>query len=333
MKKRIAINGFGRIGRMVARALIENPRPDLELVAINDLGSPASLAHLLKYDSVHGRFPRDISASDATINFGLGDVDIVQCKDPENLPWGKYNVDVVFECTGRFTKGESARLHIQAGAKKVLVAAPCQKADHTVVYGVNHKTLKPEHCIISNASCTTNALAPIAYILNKEFGVKHGFMTTIHAYTNDQCLVDSLHSDLRRARAASMSMIPSTTGAAKAVGLVVPELDGKLSGTSIRVPTANVSAVDLKVVLNKSVTIEAVNDALCEASNSSSLQGILNVTTDPVVSIDLNHSTASSTVDLLETHIVDNHFVRILAWYDNEWGFTNRLCDVAQYCL
>lgn len=332
-KQRIAINGFGRIGRMVARSLIETPRPDIELVAINDLSDTDALAHMLRYDSVHGRFPGVVTSSSNSIDFGLGAVRTLQCKDPQNLPWLDEKIDIVLECTGRIKEGKEAQVHLDAGSKKVLIAAPCKDVDHTVVFGVNHTTLKPEHKIVSNASCTTNALAPVADVLHRQFGIVHGFMTTIHAYTNDQRLVDSLHSDLRRARAAGMSMIPSTTGAAQAVGLVLPALKGRLSGTAIRVPTSNVSVIDVKIVLEKDVTKDDVNQAFVEASQSEALSGILGVTHEPLVSIDFNHTKVSSTVDSSETHVVDGRLVRVLAWYDNEWGFTHRLCDVVQYWI
>lgn len=332
-KQRIAINGFGRIGRMVARSLIETPRPDVELVAVNDLGDTDALAHMLRYDSVHGRFPGVITSKASSIDFGLGPVRVLQCKNPQDLPWRDEKIDIVLECTGRMKDGKEARVHFDAGASKVLVAAPCKDVDHTVVYGVNHTTLKPEHKIVSNASCTTNALAPVADVLHRQFGIVHGFMTTIHAYTNDQRLVDSLHSDLRRARAAGMSMIPSTTGAAQAVGLVLPALKGRLSGTAMRVPTANVSVVDVKIVLEKDVTIDDVNHAFAEEAQSGPLNGVLGVTYEPLVSIDFNHTKVSSTVDCSETHVVDGRLVRVLAWYDNEWGFTHRLCDVVQYWI
>lgn len=333
MKKRIAINGFGRIGRMVARSLIETPRSSIELVAINDVSDTASLAHLLRYDSVHGRFPGSVTATENSLDFGLGPIPTLQCKQTSDLPWKHYNIDIVVECTGRLKSGSEAKAHLDAGAQRVLVAAPCKDVDHTVVYGVNHTTLQPEHKVISNASCTTNALAPVADVLQRHFGIVHGFMTTIHAYTNDQRLVDSLHSDMRRARAACLSMIPSTTGAAQAVGLVLPELKGKLSGTAIRVPTANVSVVDAKFVLSQDVSVENLNQAFVQASQNGPLKGVLAVTDEPLVSIDFNHTTASSTVDLTETHVVDKRLVRVLAWYDNEWGFTHRLCDVIQNCL
>lgn len=330
-KKRIAINGFGRIGRMVARSLIETPRPDIEIVAINDLSDTASMAHMLQYDSIHGRFPGKVHHDQNSLDFGLGPVKVLQCQNPNELPWKAEKIDIVIESTGRFKDGKEAGAHIQAGAHKVLVAAPCKNVDHTVVFGVNHTTLESDHKIISNASCTTNALAPIAAVLHHNFGIVHGFMTTIHAYTNDQRLVDSLHSDPRRARAAGLSMIPSSTGAAQAVGLVLPELQGRLSGTAIRVPTANVSVVDVKLVLDKDVSVDDINKALIEASQKGPLKGVLNTTYEPLVSIDFNHTMASSTVDCNETHVVDKRLVRVLAWYDNEWGFTHRLCDVIQY--
>lgn len=332
-KQRVAINGFGRIGRMFASSLIETPRPDIELVAINDLSAPEDLAHMLRYDSVHGRFPGAITCDDVSIDFGLGGVKVLQCKNPHELPWSAENIDIVIEATGRMKGGKEAQVHLEAGAGKVLVAAPCKDVDHTVVYGVNHTTLMSEHKIVSNASCTTNALAPVADVLHRNFGIVHGFMTTIHAYTNDQRLVDSLHNDRRRARAACMSMIPSTTGAAQAVGLVLPDLKGRLSGTAMRVPTANVSVVDVKIVLEHDVTVEEVNQAFVQASRSGPLKGILDVTFEPLVSIDFNHTKASSTVDATETHVVDKRLVRVLAWYDNEWGFTHRLCDVVQYWI
>ena len=328
MAVRVAINGFGRIGRMVFRAAMESSRTDLEFVAINDLGSPEINAHLLKYASVHGRLDQEVSVDGDTIRVGDRAVKVCAERDPKNLPWGEMGIDVVMECTGIFTKREQAAMHLEAGAKKVLISAPATGADLTVVYGVNHEKIDGSHTVISNASCTTNCLAPVAHVLNQAIGIKHGYMTTIHAYTGDQSLHDTLHSDIRRARAASVSLIPTSTGAAKAVGEVLPELNGKLDGTSIRVPSANVSVVDLKFVPNRATTVEEVNDAIRSAA-SNQLAGVLGVNDEPLVSCDFNHNSMSSVFDATQTQVIDGTLVRILSWYDNEWGFSNRMLDTA----
>lgn len=328
MTVRVAINGFGRIGRNILRAIYESGRTDVEVVGINDLGSVEANAHLLKYDSVHGRYPGTVTVSGDSIDLGRGPIKVSAERDPANLPWGDLNVDIAFECTGIFTKRDAAAKHLQAGAKKVLISAPGTDVDLTVVYGVNHDKLTKEHKVVSNASCTTNCLAPVAQVLNDSVGLVHGFMTTIHAYTGDQPVLDTLHSDLRRARAAAMSMIPTSTGAAKAVGLVLPELVGKLDGTSVRVPTPNVSMIDLTFVAGRSTSKEEINAAISEAANGR-LKGVLDANSDPVVSIDFNHNPASSTFDLTQTQVIDGTFVRVLSWYDNEWGFSNRMSDTA----
>ncbi len=329
MAVRVAINGFGRIGRLVLRAALESKRKDITFVAINDLGSAADNAHLLKYDSVHGRFPGKIEATKSAIRVDGSTVQVLAERDPAKLPWGRLGIDVVLECTGLFTKKEAAAKHLAAGAKKVLVSAPCTDADLTVVYGVNHDKLRKSHTVVSNASCTTNCLVPVAYVLDQTVGIKHGFMTTVHSFTGDQRTVDTLHKDLRRARAASLSMIPTSTGAARAVGLVMPKLKGKLDGTSIRVPTPNVSLIDLTIVAKKKTTVEAVNQAMIRAAKGNRLKGILDVNNEPLVSADFNHNPASSTFDLTETQVLDGTFVRVLSWYDNEWGFSNRMSDTA----
>ena len=328
MTARIAINGFGRIGRLALRALYESNRKDLEIVAINDLGPIETNAHLLKYDTIHGRFPGKIRTTKTGMNLGKGSIRVTAERDPSLLPWGDMGVDIVMECTGFFTQREGAEKHLEAGAKRVLVSAPATGADLTVVYGVNHSKLRKSHRIISNASCTTNCLAPIAMVINKAIGIQQGFMTTIHAYTGDQRVQDTLHSDLRRGRAAGASIIPSSTGAAKAVGLVLPELAGRLDGTAMRVPTLNVSVVDLKFNEKKKTSTEEINNAIIKASKGP-LKGILDATTDPLVSSDLNHSLASSTVDLTETQVVDGKLGRVMSWYDNEWAFSNRMLDTA----
>lgn len=328
MAVRVAINGFGRIGRNILRAMAESRRDDLTIVAINDLGSVETNAHLFKYDSVHGRYPGEVKVEGDMMDVGTGPFKVFAEKDPAKLPWKDLDVDVVLECTGIFTDKEKASTHLQAGAKKVLVSAPAKGADITVVYGVNHDKIESGHDIISNASCTTNCLAPVAKILNDLCGIESGFMTTIHAYTNDQRILDLPHKDLRRARAAGLSMIPTTTGAARAVGLVLPELNGKLDGTAIRVPVPNVSVVDLKVIPQRETTVEEVNKAM-ERAAEQELKGVLAVTSEPLVSIDLNHDPHSSTVDLNQTQIVDGRLVRVMSWYDNEWGFSVRMCDTA----
>ena len=329
MAVRVAINGFGRIGRLVLRALAESKRTDLQVVGINDLGPVDANAHLFSYDSVHGRFPGEVKVSGDTMDFGAGPIKVTAERDPAKLPWKDLKVDIALECTGIFTKKETAGKHIEAGAKRVLVSAPADGVDLTVVYGVNHDQLKAEHTVVSNASCTTNCLAPVAYVLNKAIGIERGFMTTIHAYTGDQSTVDTLHKDLRRARAAALSMIPTSTGAAKAVGLVLPELKGKLDGTSIRVPTANVSVIDLKFVAAKKTTAEEVNAAIEAASKDNKLKGILTVNKAQLVSCDFNHNPSSSTFDATQTQVIDGTLVRVLSWYDNEWGFSNRMLDTA----
>jgi glyceraldehyde 3-phosphate dehydrogenase len=328
MAIRIAINGFGRIGRNIVRAMVENDRRDLELVAINDLGPVATNAHLFKYDSVHGRFKGDVKIEGDGMDVGHGPFKVLAERDPSKLPWGDLGVDVVMECTGIFSDKEKAAVHLTAGAKKVLVSAPSKGADLTVVYGVNHDKLEPKHQVISNASCTTNCLAPVAKVLNDLCGIQSGFMTTIHSYTNDQRILDLPHSDLHRARAAALNMIPTTTGAAKAVGLVLPELEGKLDGTSIRVPTPNVSVIDMKFIPTRQTTAEEVNAAM-ERAAQQELKGILAVTREPLVSSDFNHDPHSSTFDLGQTKVVDGRLVRVMAWYDNEWGFSCRMCDTA----
>jgi len=328
MAVRVAINGFGRIGRLAFRALAESGRKDVDVIAINDLGSAQANAHLLKYDSVHGIFPGEITATDNSITVNGKTIKIFAERDPHNLPWKDLDIDVVYECTGIFTDAEKARVHLEAGAKRVLVSAPSKGADLTVVYGVNHKKLTAEHKIVSNGSCTTNCLSPVAKVLQENFGIKHGYMTTIHSYTGDQRTVDTLHRDLYRARAAALSMIPTTTGAAKAVGLVLPELQGKLQGSAIRVPTPDVSVVDLKVVLEKNTTEEEVNAAMKKAAEGE-LKGILGYNDLPLVSSDFTHSSYSSIFHADQTKVIEGNFLRILSWYDNEWGFSNRMSDVA----
>jgi len=328
MSVRVAINGFGRIGRLVMRAVAESRRNDVTVVSINDLGSPEANAHLLKYDSVHGMFPGEIIVKGDTMDTGAGPIKVTAEKDPTKLPWKALGVDVTLECTGIFTKRDKAALHMEAGAKRVLVSAPADGADFTTVFGVNHQQMKAEHKVISNGSCTTNCLAPVAKVLNDLAGIEHGFMTTVHAYTGDQHTIDTLHKDLRRARAAALSMIPTSTGAAKAIGLVIPELAGKLDGVSIRVPTPNVSVIDLKVVAKRKVTKEEINEAMIAAAKGA-LKSVLAVTKEELVSIDFNHNPASATFDLTQTKVIDGTFVRVLAWYDNEWGFSNRMSDVA----
>ncbi|MCP4394058.1 MAG: type I glyceraldehyde-3-phosphate dehydrogenase [Alphaproteobacteria bacterium] len=328
MAVRVGINGFGRIGRLVFRALVESKRTDIEVVAINDLGSATDNAHLLKYDSVHGQLPEEVSVDGENMIVGGKAVKVIAERDPSKLPWGDLNVDICFECTGIFSARDKAAAHLEAGAKRVLVSAPSAGADLTVVYGVNHNKLTSDHLVVSNASCTTNCLAPVAYVLNKKFGINHGYMTTIHAFTGDQRTVDTLHKDLHRARAAAVSMIPTSTGAAKAVGLVLPELAGKLDGSAIRVPTPNVSLVDLKCVLDKNTTAEEINAAVKEAAEGE-LKGVLGVNELPLVSIDFNHNQNSSTFDAGQTKVIEGNFARILSWYDNEWGFSNRMLDTA----
>jgi glyceraldehyde 3-phosphate dehydrogenase len=328
MTVRVAINGFGRIGRLVLRSIVEHGRRDIEVVAINDLGPVATNAHLLKYDSVHGRFPGTITSGDDWIDVGLGKIKVTAERDPANLPHKDLNVDIAFECTGIFTTKEKASAHLTAGAKRVLVSAPCDGADKTIVYKVNHDVLTADDLIVSNGSCTTNALAPVAKVLHDLFGIERGYMTTIHSYTGDQPTLDTMHKDLYRGRAAALSMIPTSTGAAKALGLVLPELKGKLDGSSIRVPTPNVSVVDLKVVAGREVTVEEINAAL-QAAADGPMKGVLAVTDEALVSTDLNHIAASSTAALPQTQVVDGKLARVLTWYDNEWGFATRMADTA----
>lgn len=328
MKMRVAINGFGRIGRLVLRAIFESGRKDLEIAAINDLANAETNAHLLKYDSVHGRFGGSVKVEGNDLIINGSKVRGLQIADPSKLGWGDLGIDVVMECSGRFTKRADAEKHLAAGAKKVLISAPATDEDITVVYGVNHKELKAEHTIVSNASCTTNCLAPVAYVIHKAVGIEHGFMTTIHAYTGDQRIVDTMHSDLHRARAAALNMIPTSTGAARAVGKVLPELKGKLDGTAIRVPTPNVSVVDFKFTAKRQTSVEEINSAISAAAEGE-LKGILGVYDEPLVSSDFNHDTRSSIFALKETKVIDGTFVRVMSWYDNEWGFSNRMPDTA----
>ena len=326
MAIKVGINGFGRIGRNVLRAIIESGRTDLEVVAINDLGPVETNAHLLQFDSVHGRFPVEVTSGDSWIDVGRGPIRVTALRNPAELSWG--DVDIAFECTGIFTDREKAALHLQNGSKRVLVSAPSKGADKTIVFGVNHDVLTSGDLVVSNGSCTTNCLAPVAKLINDAFGITTGFMTTIHSYTGDQPTLDTMHKDLYRARAAAMSMIPTTTGAAKALGLVLPELDGKLDGSSIRVPTPNVSCVDLCVVTEKAVTAEEVN-ALMKAASEGPLKGVLGYETRPLVSMDYNHNGASSTFAADQTKVLPGNLLRILSWYDNEWGFSNRMADTA----
>jgi len=326
MTTRVAINGFGRIGRLVYRALVESGRTDIEVVAINDLADTTTNAHLLKYDSVHGRFGGEVVAGSDHLLVNGKRVQAVQIGDPTKLPWADLKIDVALECSGRFTSRDDAAKHLAAGAKKVLISAPATDEDITVVYGVNHHKLTAAHAIVSNASCTTNCLAPVASVLQNTVGIEHGFMTTIHSYTGDQRVVDTMHSDLHRARAAALNMIPTSTGAAKAVGKVLPELKGKLDGTAIRVPTPNVSVVDFKFVASRATTVEEINAAILAASNGA-LKGILGTYTEPLVSTDFNHDSHSSIFALGETKVIGGTFVRVMSWYDNEWGFSNRMGD------
>ena len=329
MPVRVAINGFGRIGRLVLRSIVEHARRDIEVVAINDLGPVETNAHLLRYDSVHGRLSAAVRVDGDTIDVGMGKIKVTAIRSPAELPHKELGVDIALECTGLFTSKDKARAHLDAGAKRVIVSAPCDDADKTIVYGVNHDTLTENDLVISNASCTTNCLAPVAKVLQDLCGIERGYMTTIHSYTGDQPTLDTLHKDLYRARAAALNMIPTSTGAAKAVGLVLPELKGKLDGSSIRVPTANVSVVDLKIVPGRPVTKEEINEAIKAAAASGPLKGILAVTDEPLVSGDFNHNAASSTVALPQTQVIEGQLARVLSWYDNEWGFSTRMSDTA----
>ena len=325
---RVAINGFGRIGRNILRAIHEQARADLAVVAINDLGPVETNAHLLRYDSVHGRFPGTVTADGESIDIGGGPIRVLRERDPARLPWADLTVDVALECTGLFTAREKAAAHLEAGARKVLISAPATGVDLTVVYGVNHETLTPAHTVVSNASCTTNCLAPVAAVLHDAIGIERGFMTTVHAYTLDQPVLDTLHGDLRRARGAAGSMIPTSTGAARAVGLVLPALAGKLDGTAVRVPTANVSMIDLAFVAGRDTAPEEINEAVKRAATGP-LAGVLGYCAEPLVSIDFNHRPESSILDAGQTAVVDGRLCRVLSWYDNEWGFSNRMGDVA----
>ncbi|MEL7149953.1 MAG: type I glyceraldehyde-3-phosphate dehydrogenase [Pseudomonadota bacterium] len=327
MAVKVAINGFGRIGRNVLRAIIESGREDIEVIAINDLGPVETNAHLLRYDSVHGRFPIDVKSGKDWIDVGRGKMKVSAIRNPAELPWA--DVDVVMECTGIFTSKEKCQAHLENGSSKVLISAPGTDADATIVYGVNHKSLRKSHKVVSNASCTTNCLSPVAKVLNDAIGIKKGFMTTIHSYTGDQPTLDTMHKDLYRARAAAMNMIPTSTGAAKAVGLVLPELKGKLDGVAIRVPTPNVSVVDLTFEAKKKTTVEEVNDAIKKATRKAPLKGILGYTDEPLVSNDFNHDPHSSIFHMDQTKVMGGTMVRILTWYDNEWGFSNRMSDTA----
>ena len=326
MTVKVAINGFGRIGRNVLRAIIESGRTDIEVVAINDLGPVETNAHLIRYDSVHGRFPGTVTVTGDSIDVGRGPIKVTAIRDPKELPWG--DVDVAMECTGIFTDKEKAKIHLENGSKRVLVSAPSGGADKTIVFGVNDKTLTKDDLVVSNASCTTNCLSPVAYVLDKAVGLEKGFMTTIHSYTGDQPTLDTMHKDLYRARAAALSMIPTSTGAAKAVGLVLPELNGKLDGVAIRVPTPNVSVVDLVFNAKRATSVEEVNAAIKEAAEGE-LKGILGYTTEKLVSSDFNHDSHSSVFHMDQTKVMDGTMVRILTWYDNEWGFSNRMSDTA----
>ena len=328
MSVRVAINGFGRIGRNILRAIVETARDDIIVVGINDLGPVETNAHLLRYDSVHGKFPVNVKVSGNGLDVGQGPIKVTSIRDPKNLPWKELDVDIAMECTGIFASREKALMHLDAGAKRVLVSAPASGVDLTVVYGVNHKKISKDHLVISNASCTTNCLAPVAMALNNGVGINQGFMTTIHSYTGDQPTLDTMHSDLYRSRAAAGNMIPTSTGAAKAVGLVLPELNGKLDGVSVRVPTQNVSVVDFKFNASRSTSVDEINNIIKESANGE-LNNILGFTNEPLVSSDFNHDSRSSIFHMDQTKVMDNTFVRVLSWYDNEWGFSNRMSDTA----
>ncbi len=328
MALKIAINGFGRIGRLALRSIVETGRKGVDVVAINDLGPVETNAHLVQYDSIHGKFPHEVKVRNDTIDVGLGPIKVFAERDPSKLPWGELGVDIVYECTGIFTAREKAAMHLEAGAKRVLVSAPASGADKTIVFGVNHGALTRDDLVVSNASCTTNCLAPVAKVLHDAIGIERGYMTTIHSYTGDQPTLDTMHKDLYRARAAAMNIIPTSTGAAKAVGLVLPDLNGKLDGSSVRVPTANVSVVDLVFTPKRDTTVEEVNNAIIEAANGK-LKGVLGYTDKPLVSSDFNHDPHSSTFALGQTQILEGKLVRILTWYDNEWGFSTRMTDTA----
>jgi glyceraldehyde 3-phosphate dehydrogenase len=328
MSVRVAINGFGRIGRNVLRAIVETGRKDIQVVGINDLAPVETNAHLLRFDSVHGRFPGEVTVKGDTIDCGTGPIKVTAIKDPTQLPWKELGVDIALECTGIFTSKEKASAHLAAGARRVLISAPAENADLTVVFGVNHEKLTKAHTVVSNASCTTNCLAPVVKVLHDAIGIEKGFMTTVHSYTNDQPSLDQVHKDLYRARAAAVSMIPTSTGAAKAVGLVLPELNGKLDGVSIRVPTPNVSVIDFKFVAKRATSKDEINAVVKRAADQQ-LKGILGYTDRPNVSIDFNHDPHSSVFHLDQTKVMDGTFVRVMSWYDNEWGFSNRMIDTA----
>ena len=326
MAVKVAINGFGRIGRNILRAIVENGRTDIEVIAINDLGPVETNAHLLRYDSVHGRFPATVTTTETSIDVGRGPIAVTAIRDPKDLPWA--DVDIVLECTGIF-KGDKAKVHLENGASRVLVSAPSDGADKTIVYGVNHDSLSADDLHVSNASCTTNCLAPAAHVINQAIGIKRGFMTTVHSYTGDQPTLDTMHKDLYRARAAAMSMIPTSTGAARAVGLVLPELKGKLDGVAIRVPTPNVSVVDLTFEASRATSVEEINDAIRAAASDGPLKGVLGYTDEKLVSMDFNHDAHSSIFHTDQTKVMDGDMCRILTWYDNEWGFSKRMADTA----
>jgi len=330
MAVRVAINGFGRIGRNILRAIVESGRTDIEVVAVNDLGPVETNAHLLRFDSVHGRFPHEVVVDGDTLVIGYNRIKVTAIKNPAELPHKELGVDIALECTGIFTSREKAAAHLTAGAKRVIVSAPADGADYTAVFGVNHEGLTKDHLVISNGSCTTNCLAPVAKVLQETVGIEHGFMTTVHSYTGDQPTLDTMHKDLYRARAAALSSIPTSTGAAKAIGLVIPELKGKLDGSSIRVPTPNVSLIDLKFVAKRATTIDEINAAM-KAAAAGPLKGVLAITDQPNVSHDFNHDPHSATFHLDQTKVIDGNFVRVLAWYDNEWGFSNRMADMTAY--
>lgn len=330
MAVKVAINGFGRIGRNVVRAILESGRKDVDVVAVNDLGPVETNAHLMRYDSVHGRFPRGVDVDGDTIRVEGGDsFKVLAERDPKNLPWGEMGVDIVMECTGIFTARDKAAMHLDAGAKRVLVSAPASGADATIVYGVNHDALTKDHLVVSNASCTTNCLTPVAKVLHDTVGIEKGMMTTIHSYTGDQPTLDTLHKDLYRARAAAMSIIPTSTGAAKAVGLVMPELAGKLDGFAMRVPTPNVSVVDLKFIAKRETSVDEINGAIKAAAESGPLKGVLGYTEEKLVSMDFNHDPHSSIFHMEKTNVMDGTLVQVLSWYDNEWGFSCRMADTA----
>ena len=329
MTLKVGINGFGRIGRNILRSIIENNRKDLNVVAVNNTASLLSSSHLLKYDSVQGRFPSDISINHNSIDVGRGPIIFSQERDIVNINWKDRDVDIVLECTGKFNSRQNAEIHIENGAKRVLFSAPASDVDITIVYGVNHEKLKSTHEIVSNASCTTNCLAPVVQVLNEAVGIEHGFMTTVHSYTGDQPLLDKDHKDIYRARAAGLNMIPTSTGAAKAVGLVLPELEGRLNGVSVRVPTPNVSMIDLTFNAMRDTNAEEINDAIRKASKSSKLKGILGFTDEKLVSGDFNHNSHSAIFHTDQTNVTGKKFIRILSWYDNEWGFSNRMIDTA----